>query len=106
MLRRVRDAEYYLHVRIKRLKMQRVEVRAHIEVELVIGCDKGLPTQQRFAAAIGIGVCRVYLMPSATSGVVSKLRKPYLNVRRRTAEVRVQNVSRKSHALQNCRRKY
>jgi len=88
MLRRLSNGEDNLHIGIERGGVLRTKVSSRIEMQLVVGSYKIMPTQQRAAAAIGIGKRG----PNAVPGIIAKDRQRDRDIRRRSAEMRVENM--------------
>src|SRR5450631_3916240 len=97
MLQRVDDAEDNFDVRIKRGQAQVVEVRAGIEVELVVGGNQSVFAKQGLAAAVAVGDCRADLVPRAARGIVAEFRKADRNIRGGAAKTSIENVRRDAH---------
>src|ERR1039457_6102583 len=97
MLRWVSNGEDDFHVWIKHGKMQVVEIRAGIEVKLVVGGDERMVAEQRRRAAVAVGKGGADLVPGAACRMVAKLKKLNRNIRRGTAERSIEDVGRDSH---------
>src|ERR1035437_1450367 len=97
MLRRVGNGEDDFDGRIKRGKMQAVEIRAGIEVKLVVGGDERMVAEQRRRAAVAVGKGGANLVPGSPCRMVAKLKKLDRNIRRGLAERSIEDVGRDSH---------
>src|ERR1035441_7198440 len=96
MLRRIGNGKDNFDGRIKRGKMQVVEIRAHIEVKLVVSGDERMVAEQRRRAAVAVGKGGADLVPGAACRMVAKLKELDRNIRRGTAERSIEDVGRDS----------
>ena len=79
----------------------RAKVSGDIKMQLVVGGDQRVATQQCAAATVGIGIRSPNFVPYTAGGGVAELRKRNRNISCRPPEVRIEDVCRKSHNLLN-----